>query len=79
MTVIAATLDGRMPHPLTVERVRELSRQYRRAAAAEMTPAIKQYVASHALALAQLAERMARDVENGTNRRWRTKTSTSSE
>jgi len=44
----------------TPAELRELSRRSREAAAKEKTPQIKRGLASHALALAQLAERIER-------------------
>ena len=44
----------------TATELREESRIYREAAADESTPALKLYLARHALALAQLAERLER-------------------
>ena len=46
----------------TSAELREQSRQYREIAEKEITVAIKQRLASHALALAQLAEKIERDV-----------------
>ena len=41
--------------------LREQSYEYREMARKEATPALKRYLASHALALAELAEKIERD------------------
>jgi hypothetical protein len=46
---------------LTPAELRERSQLYRQAAERETTPEIKRRLASHALALAELAERIERD------------------
>lgn len=52
--------------------LRELSRQYRELAEKESTLAIKRRLASHTLALAQLAERIERDRATNTSQEvWR--------
>lgn len=47
-----------MPTP---SKLREQSNEYREMARKETTLALKRYLASHALALAELAEKIARD------------------
>jgi hypothetical protein len=46
---------------LTPAELRDQSRMYREAAAKEVVPEFKRRLASHALALAQLAEKMDRE------------------